>query len=43
MAAARAGLEQCGHEKRLKARVVVYADDFVILCREDSDAGKGTD
>jgi retron-type reverse transcriptase len=27
------GWKQCGHEKRLKARVVVYADDFVILCR----------
>ena len=26
------GWKQCGHEKRLKARVVVYADDFVILC-----------
>ena len=32
-AAIRAGWKQCGHEKRLKARVVVYADDFVILCR----------
>ena len=25
--------KQFGHEKELKARVVVYADDFVILCR----------
>ena len=27
------GWKQSGQEKRLKARVVVYADDFVILCR----------
>ena len=27
------GWKQCGHEKRLKARVMVYADDLVILCR----------
>ena len=27
------GWKQRGHEARLKARIVVYADDFVILCR----------
>jgi len=27
------GWKQRGHEKRLEARIVVYADDFVILCR----------
>ncbi len=27
------GWKQLGYEQRLRARVVVYADDFVILCR----------
>ena len=34
------GWKQCGHEKRLKARVVVYADDFVILCRGTATRAK---
>ena len=27
------GWKQAGHETRLKARIVNYADDFVICCR----------
>jgi len=32
-AAIRAGLETQGHQQRFQARIVNYADDFVICCR----------
>jgi RNA-directed DNA polymerase len=31
------GWKTAGHEKRLKARIVNYADDFVICCRGTAD------
>jgi RNA-directed DNA polymerase len=31
------GWKTGGHEKRLKARIVNYADDFVICCRGTAD------
>ena len=31
------GWKTLGHETRLKARIVNYADDFVILCRGNAD------
>ncbi len=34
------GWKQGGHQERLKARVVVYADDFVILCRGNAAQAK---
>jgi len=34
------GWKQRGYEKHLKARVVVYADDFVILCRGNAVRAK---
>ena len=34
------GWKQNGHEERLQARVVVYADDFVILCRANASRAR---
>jgi group II intron reverse transcriptase/maturase len=34
------GWKQGGHEARHRARVVVYADDFVILCRGSAELAK---
>jgi len=31
------GWKTCGHERRLDARIVNYADDFVICCRGTAD------
>ena len=31
------GWKTGGHEQRLKARIVNYADDFVICCRRTAD------
>src|SRR6202011_5443288 len=31
------GWKTGGHERRLKARIVNYADDFVICCRSTAD------
>ena len=33
----RVGLEDPGHETRYQARIVNYADDFVIPCRRRAD------
>ena len=34
------GWKQLGWEKKLQARVVVYADDFVILCRNKAEEAR---
>jgi len=34
------GWKQLGWEEKLEARVVVYADDFVILCRDKAEAAR---
>ncbi len=34
------GWKQLGWERKLQARVVVYADDFVILCRQRADEAR---
>jgi RNA-directed DNA polymerase len=36
------GWKTQGHEKRLSARIVNYADDFVICCRADADQAMAT-
>jgi hypothetical protein len=36
------GWKASGHEKRLNARIVNYADDFVICCRADADQAMAT-
>ena len=37
------GWKTLGHEQRLRAHIVNYADDFVICCRGTADAGDGRD
>src|SRR5713226_331578 len=36
------GWKKLGHEKRLKAYIVNYADDFVICCRDKAEEALGT-
>lgn len=36
------GWKASGHEKRLSARIVNYADDFVICCRADAEPAMAT-
>jgi RNA-directed DNA polymerase len=35
------GWKKAGHDVRLKARIVNYADDFVICCRDTADEAMG--